>query len=292
MKTHERTRTILMLAPAVLVLLIFYGGALLTVILQSFGYAPLYGINTFPTLSHYRDLFTSVGFWGSLGLTLTYALVPTIIGTLLSIHLALLLQRKGWGQRVFRYVYTLPLVVPYLVGVALITLLWANGGLFARIAFNLGWIESTRDFPRVLYSRAGWGVMLVYIWKQLPFTTLLLSSLLAGSSPDYEAAAATLGANSWQRFWHVTLPKLVPGIVSATLIVFAFNAGSFEVPFILGGGFPNTLPVEAWRAFNDADPARRLTAMTIMTVVAVLSSLILLVYLSFYKRLQRAWGDA
>lgn len=289
--TRERLRTALMLAPALSVLVVFYGGALLTVFLQSLGYAPLYGINDFPTLTHYRTLFTTQGFWGSLGLTFFYAFVPTILGVIVSVVLALLLERTFSRLRWLRYLYSLPLFVPYLVGVALVTLLWANGGLLARAAYALNWIESTRDFPRVLYSRAGWGVMLVYLWKQVPFMTLVLTALLAGQSREYEDAAATLGAGRWRRFWHVTLPQLTPGIVSVSLIVFAFNAGSFEVPFLLAGGFPNTLPVEAWRAFNDADYNQRLLAMAMLSVVGVGSSVLLFIYLRIFRRLRHHWGQ-
>jgi len=279
-----------MLAPVVLVLGVLFLGSLVVALLQSFGYAPLYNINEFPTLRHYRQLFALPGFWVSVGLTFYYAFVPTVVGTVLSIYLALLLRKRFAGKTFFSYVYKLPLMVPYLLGVALTILLFANGGIVARVLFALGLIASTNDFPRILYSHAGWGIMTVYLWKQVPFTTLIVYSVLMGLGRESEEAAATLGASPWQTFWHVTLPQIMPGIVSATVIVFAFNFGSFEVPFILGGGFPNTLPVEAWRAFDDADYSRRLRAMAIVMFIGLLSSTILLTYLTLYRRFERRRG--
>jgi putative spermidine/putrescine transport system permease protein len=132
--------------------------------------------------------------------------------------------------------------------------------------------------------------MFVYLWKQIPFTTLILYSVLMGLGKESEEAAVTLGAGRWQTFWHVTLPQIMPGVVSATIIVFAFNFGSFEVPFILGGGFPNTLPVEAWRAFDDADYSKRLRAMAIVMFIGLLSSAVLLTYLAAYRRFERLRG--
>jgi len=280
----------LMLAPVMLTLGILFVTSLGTAILQSFGYAPLYNVNEFPTLRYYESLFSQSGFWRSVGLTFYYAIVPTIVGTALSIYLALLLRRRFRGKAWVQYIYKLPLMIPYLVGVALTLAIFANGGFLARALYAVGLIETAAEFPRVLYTHGGWGIMLVYIWKQVPFTTLNVYSVLMGLGREHEEAAATLGAKGWQTFWHVTLPQIMPGIVSATVIVFAFNFGSFEVPFILGPGFPNTLPVEAWRAFDDAEYTRRLRAMAIVVVIGALSSAILLTYLAAYRRFERMRG--
>lgn len=280
----------LMLAPVVLTLGVLFVASLGTAVLQSFGHAPVYGIREFPTLRHYQALFTLPGFWASVGLTFYYALVPTIVGTALSVYLALQLRRRFAGKAAFQFVYKLPLMIPYLVGVALTLAIFGNGGFLARVLFALGIIEVPSDFPRVLYTYAGWGVMIVYLWKQIPFTTLIVYSVLMGLGREHEEAAATLGASKAQTFWNVTLPQIVPGIVSATIIVFAFNFGSFEVPFILGAGFPNTLPVEAWRAFSDADYSQRLRAMAIIVFIGLLSGTMLFTYLAAYRRFERFRG--
>ena len=287
---RRRAYVPVMLAPVVLTLGVLFFGSLLVALLQSFGHAPIYGITEFPTLKHYRSLFALPGFWASVGLTFYYAIVPTIIGTIASLYLALTLRRRFRGRRFVQFVYKLPLMIPYLVGVALTIVLFGNGGIVARTLFALGIIDSTGDFPRLIYSHAGWGIMFVYLWKQIPFTTLILYSVLMGLGKESEEAAVTLGAGRWQTFWHVTLPQIMPGVESATIIVFAFNFGSFEVPFILGGGFPNTLPVEAWRAFDDADYSKRLRAMAIVMFIGLLSSAVLLTYLAAYRRFERLRG--
>ncbi len=282
---------LLMLAPVVLILTILFLGSLMVSLLQSFGYAPLYKVNEFPTLKYYRELFALPGFWSSVGYTFYYALVPTVVGTALSIYLALVLRKRFVGKKIFQYIFKLPLMIPYLVGVTLTIVLFSNGGIIARFLHLLGLVETTQDFPRLLYSHGGWGIMMVYLWKQIPFTTLIVSSVLLGLGHESEEAASTLGANASQTFWSVTLPQIMPGIVSATVIVFAFNFGSFDVPFILGGGFPNTLPVEAWRAFDDADYSRRLRAMAIVMFIGFISSIFLFTYLTLYRRFERKRGS-
>lgn len=288
----ERIRIPLMLAPALLVLLVLYLGSLILAFLQSLGYAPIYQINEFPTLRYYREMLTTTGFWQSVFYTFYYALVPTILGLALSIYLALTLRKRFPAKGIFQYVYKLPLMIPYLVGISLTILLFSNGGIIARLLHAVGIIDNPGQFPRLLYDSGGIGIMIVYIWKQVPFMTLIIYSVLLGLGPESEEASATLGANRWQTFWYVTLPQIMPGIITGTAIVFAFNFGSFETPYILGAGFPNTLPVEAWRAFDDADYSRRMYAMAIVTFISVVSGGLLYLYIYWYRRFERQRGRA
>ncbi len=288
----ERIRIPLMLAPALTVLIVLYLGSLIYAFLQSLGYAPVYQINEFPTTRFYREMFSTPGFWRSVYYTFYYALVPTLIGLALSIFLAITLRKRFPGKGAFQYVYKLPLMIPYLVGISLTILLFSNGGIIARILHSIGLIDNPSQFPRLLYDHNGIGIMIVYVWKQVPFMTLIIYSVLLGLGPESEEASATLGANRWQTFWYVTLPQIMPGIVTGTAIVFAFNFGSFETPFILGGGFPNTLPVEAWRAFDDADYTRRLYAMAIVMFISLVSGGLLYLYIYWYRRFEQQRGRA
>jgi putative spermidine/putrescine transport system permease protein len=154
----------------------------------------------------------------------------------------------------------------------------------------LGLIDDPQQFPQLLMTHYGWGVIAVYVWKQMPFITLAMYAVLLGVGRETEEAAAILGANTRQIFFRVTLPQILPGIISSTLICFAFNLGAFEAPFILGGGFPDTLPVVAWRFFNDADYRFQLQGMATVVSIGIVSGLILFTYLAFYRRYERRRG--
>ena len=183
-------------------------------------------------------------------------------------------------------------MVPYSVGIALAVLMLGNGGMLSRMAAGLGLISDPSEFPKILQTHWGWGIIAVNVWKQAPFMTLAISAVLMGIGRDTQEAAAVLGARPGAIFFQVTLPQILPGIVSATLICFAFNMGAFEAPFILGGGFPDTLPVVAWRYFSDADYGFQRQGMAVIMSIAVLSGLILLAYLWLYRRYERSWGRA
>ncbi len=289
----QRKKNILLalqMTPIVLVLFVLFGGALVLAVLQSLGFAPWIGVNTFPDFSYFGALWGSASFWQSLGLTLYYATVSTVIALVLSIFLSLILIKAFPGKTLYKYIYKLPLMIPYTVGIALAVLMLGNGGVISRFAEFVGLIDDPSEFVQIIKNHYGWGIIMVYVWKQVPFITLSIYAVLLGVGRETEEAAAILGANRSSIFFRVTLPQILPGIVSSTLICFAFNIGAFEAPFILGGGFPDTLPVVAWRFFNDADYTMQLQGMATVVSIGIISGGILYAYLTAYRRYETSIG--
>lgn len=272
---QENGRAYLLLLPAVGVIGLLFGGGLVLAVLQSLGLIGLLSEGRL-TLAAYRAALTNPEFLRSLGLSLYLAVVATGLSTGLSVALALLLRRAGqWAS--FAAQITLP--IPYLVGVVGILLLLSPSGLLSRLLFAWGWIQSDQDFPLLVNDAANLGVLLLFLWKEIPFITLILLAVLRAMNPNYEAQARLLGANPWQCFWHVTLPLLRPGILSASLLVFGFIFSAFEVPFLLGSTRPRTLPVLVYRAFTDTDLSRRPEAIALGLILSLLSFLLIGVYL-------------
>jgi len=285
-----RILQLLQLMPILSVLVVLFGGALVMALLQSLGFAPWFGINTFPDLSYFGSLWGSRTFWVSLWLTLYYATVSTLLALVFGTALALALIKVFPGKRLYRYLYKLPLMIPYTVGIALAVIMLGNGGMLSRVAALAGLIDDPGQFPQLLKTHYGWGIIAVYVWKQTPFITLAVYAVLLGIGRETEEAVAILGARRGAIFFRVTLPQILPGIVSSTLICFAFNVGAFEAPFILGGGFPDTLPVVAWRYFNDADYTLQLQGMATVVSIGIVAGVILFAYLWVYRRYERRMG--
>lgn len=256
------------LVPLASFLILTLGGGLLFVLAQSLGFAPWYGINSFPDVAPYRALLERPEIWQSTWLTVVYAFVATAIALVLGTGLALSLRQTAMANTLVRRLLELPLVVPYGVGVALAVLVMGNGGVLSRLVAALGLIDQPGDFPRLIQTHAGYGVIAVYVWKQVPFFAVSVLAILVRRSGDAEDAARILGASRWQVLTSITLPMIVPALSSAALISFAFNVGAFEVPFILGPGYPRTLPVVAWELMSDPDHARQLEAMAIVVLMA------------------------
>ena len=265
----------LLVLPAVSLIAGLFGGGLMLAFLQSVGLLGLTTDGTF-SLDAYRLALSHSAFWHSLGLSLYIAFTATALSTLLSLGLALLLQGAGrWAS--FACQLTLP--IPHLVGIAGILLLLSPSGLLSRLLFNLGWLSSDQDFPLLVNDAANLGVMIHFLWKEIPFMTLILLAVLRGIRPEYGMQARALGASPWQCFWHVTLPLLRSGIISASLIVFGFIFGSFEVPFLLGSTFPKTLPILVYQAFTDSDLTQRPIAVALGLILSLISLGVIALYL-------------
>jgi len=147
----------------------------------------------------------------------------------------------------------------------------------------MGLMEVPADFPVMVFDRPGIAIILTFLWKEVPFIGLVVLAILQSVGPQFEEIAQTLGANRWQRFWSVLLPLIMPGILSTSIIVFAFVFASYEIPLLLGVRFPTTLPVLAFRNYQDPDLALRPEAMAISVILAIIA----VVLLAAYRRLAR-----
>jgi putative spermidine/putrescine transport system permease protein len=264
----------LLMLPAVGVVGLVFGGGLALALLQSIGAIALLGERQI-SLAAYQAALTNPELLRSLSLSLYIAVVATGLSTVLSIGLALLLRTAGrWAS--FACQITLP--IPHLVGIVGVLLLLSPSGFVSRSLYALGWIQSDQDFPLLVNDAANIGVLLHFLWKEVPFITLILLAVLRSINPAYEMQAQILGATPWQRFWNVTLPMMRTGILSSSLIVFGYIFASFEVPFLLGSTRPRTLPVLVYRAFTDSDVTRRAEAIALGIILSALSLSMIVAY--------------
>lgn len=265
----DRPRLVLMLAPALLLL----GGLFLTglglTLLRSFRYIPALGL-TEPDLAAYTAILTAPGFLKSLALSLWIATASTLIAATLSLGVALLLRQTFPGRALISFLVQLNLTIPHIVGAIGILYLVSQSGSFARLAYAAGLINAPAEFPILTHDPYAVGIILLYVWKELPFITLILLANLQTLGEDHEAVARSLGASRWQAFRHVLLPMLLPGLATASALVFAFAFGAYEVPLVLGAHAPKALPVLAWQAWTDTDLATRPEAMAMAVVIAVI----------------------
>ena len=156
--------------------------------------------------------------------------------------------------------------------------LLTQSGLIARAATALGLMEVPAEFPALVFDKFGIAIILTFLWKEVPFVGLVVLAILQSVGPQYEEQARTLGANSRQRFFSVLLPLIMPGIMSTSIIIFAFTFANYEIPLLLGVRFPATLPVVAFRQYQDPDLALRPEAMAISIILAVVAMLLLIAY--------------
>ncbi len=153
--------------------------------------------------------------------------------------------------------FQLPLTVPHLVVAVAVMFLLAPAGLLSRAAAAVGLVDGPAAFPLLVNDRWCVGIVAAYVWKEVPFITLMLLAVLARSGPELLEVGRTLKAGRWQRFRHITLPIIFPSLGAAALIVFAYTFGAFEVPYLLGRTHPMLLPVWSYRSYSDVDLVAR-----------------------------------
>jgi putative spermidine/putrescine transport system permease protein len=273
----QRLRIILLLAPAVLLL----GGLFLTGLglgfVRSLRYMPAIGL-TEPDLQAYATVLSAPGFLASVGLSVWIAGASTAVSAVIALAAALLLREVFPGRRTVGVLFQMNLTIPHVVGALGILYLFSQSGSFARLAHAAGVIAVPGEFPALTHDPYAIGIILTYVWKEVPFIGLILLAKLQTIGPEHEAAARSLGASPVQAFAHVLLPLLLPALVAASAVVFAFALGAYEIPLLLGAHTPKALPILAWQGFTDVELARQPEAYAISMLIALIGAVLLVVY--------------
>ena len=266
----ERWRIAAMFAPTVIVIGVLFGGGLAYGLLQSLGWQPLIGRREL-SLDAYANIVASERyagqFWSGLLLSLWISLASTVLSAVLAVAAAILLRRSFWGKRLSTFLFQFNLPIPHVVAAIGILFVFSQSGLLSRLGAQIGLYKAPSGFPVLVRDRYGIGIILSYLWKEVPFVGVIVLAVLQSLGRDYEDSARNLGANRWQRFRYVTLPTIAPALLSASILVFAFTFGAFEVPGILGMRFPRALPVLSMRFFLDADLNARAEAMALNVII-------------------------
>lgn len=275
----------LLLVPQILLGLIFIIG-LGTGIIQSLGVIPAFGL-TEPTLDYYKEVLTrpdtvqSIRY--SLYIAFVSAFLAVVIGTLFCLVLVRMNRTKGGVLRIVQ----LPIIVPHVVVALFVVNILSQNGILARICAALGLITEQQQFPMLIYDAHGFGVILAYLWKEIPFIVYFVLALMANINGSLGEAAVNLGASSWKAFIKVTLPLCMNTILSGFLIVFVFSLGAFELPYLLGATIPKALPIQAYLEYSSPELLDRPYAMAINGIIMVISLAAAVVYYILIQRSSR-----
>lgn len=279
-------RITLLLTPALLVVAVFFATGVTEAVAQSLGYQPFVPGGRW-SIDAYRALWKDPAVRASILLTLRVAVVSTVVSAALGVSAALLIRRLGRTRGLITAVFAGNLAVPHVVGALCMLLLLSQGGLLSRLSHAAGLTGSPADFPALTGDRFGWAIIADYVWKETPFLAVVALAALSRGVAELEAVARTLGADRRRRLRHVTLPILAPTVGAGSVLVFAFAAGSYEVPYLLGRPYPATLPVVALQYYDDTDLTARPEAMAIAVLITVLTCVVAAGYLFVAARSAR-----
>lgn len=186
-------------------------------------YSLLGGYRDFIWFDHYSYMIHDSIFWTSLWVTVKFVILKVPIQIVLSLALAVLLQRETIGAGIVRSAILAPLVTSLIV----VSILWAmmyhsQQGLIQSFLTSVGLPRQAFLSDSTLALPA---ITVMMIWKDLGFTLIIILAGLKGIPSMYYEAAVVDGAGRWQMFRNVTLPLLMPILmfVTVTQTIFSFQ---------------------------------------------------------------------
>ena len=278
------TNRFLKLSPLLLpYLALFCGGVFLTVC-QSFGILtplPTQGgaLDAYAKLAADRSFYASFVF--SIGVAATSAFISVAIGTLLAYRTWQLPQKLASVA----LVYKIPLILPHIAVAFVVLIFWSQSGIVASAAHGLGLIHAMADFPNLLYSGWGMGMILAYALKGTPFAMLLVLALLVRFDTRQIQTAAMLGASGLRIFISVVLPRLAPAMHTGFIILFLYSFGAFDIPYVLSESRPGMLSIQVYDLYFKHDLSRRPEAMAILVIMFCFAVLFIVAYSKVVHRL-------
>lgn len=211
----------------------------------------------------FPDLLTSEASLQALGTSLRTSLLATSLCLVLGVPLAVVLARGSFrGISVLRGLVLVPLVLPPVVGGLALLYTFGRRGLIGEYLEGAG--------IRIAFTTAA--VVLAQTFVALPFLVMSLEGALRSAGSRYDDVAATLGARPTTVFRRVTLPLVLPGLMSGAVLAFARALGEFGATLTFAGSLPGvtrTLPLEIYLQ-RETDPDAAVALSLVLIAVAAL----------------------
>ena len=215
--TWKHRAHVVMALPVFLILffIMYVPMAGLVMAFKNFNYAdgiwksPWNGIENFKFLLASKATFISIT-----KNTILYYLLFTAIGTLLNVTLAIMIDKLVF-KKMAKTMQTL-MIIPVFISYAAVQFI-----VYAFISSDTGIINHMLGTSTRFYSAPRlwpWILLIVKIWKDTGYGSVLYMSVLAGIDSELYEAADIDGANSWQKIWHITIPSLIPMVTVMLLL--------------------------------------------------------------------------
>ena len=275
----------LMLTPPVLFLLAFLGYPFFYGVYLSFFRREVAGPATFVGLGNFVTLANDPIFWQSVGNTVKFTGVATILKALGGLGMALVMNQNFRMKAITRALLLLPFIVPTVLStVAWQWILDPGMGLFNRLLVESGLATKGPSWLGTP-TLAMVSIIMVNVWRGLPFFGISILAGLQTIPVELHESATIDGAGTWGRFLHVTLPSLLPVIFIVTTFSIILTFFDFQLVYVLTGGGPaNSTHLMATYAYSLSMGAGQmgLGSAVALSMVPVLG--LLLVLLTLYVR--------
>lgn len=186
-------------------------------------------------LKNYREVLGNTAFRLAVTNTLKFTMICIPLLIVLSLFLAVLLQKLRVGGRLLKSAFLLPVAVPAASVVLVWKVLFHSNGLINGILVGaggekVGWMTTDAAF---------WVLVISYLWKNLGYDMVLWMAGLAGIPTEIYEAARVDGAGEWQCFLRITLPNLLPSLYTISVLSFLNSFKVFREAWLVAGDYPH-----------------------------------------------------
>ena len=186
----------------------------------------------FVGLDNYKEIFSEPLFFKILYNTIVFAVSTSVLGVIIPLILACILNSKIRGSEFYKTAYFLPFITPMIViGVVWEWIFDPNIGLLNHILhLHINWLYDTHYAMTAL--------IIVSVWKLIGYNMVIFLSSLAGISQSMFEAAKIDGANPFQTFKNVSVPLLSPTIFFVVIITAISSFQIFDLIYLMTQGGP------------------------------------------------------
>lgn len=254
----------LLLLPGIGFIVFFILMSACVMVMQSFGFYNYTGESGF-SLEFWKGVFDQ-SFFDSLLFSLKIGIGSSMISIIVCYPLALLLQNAPFKKTLLSII-KIPLFIPALVGSFLIINVIDYHGLLNEVLMFLGVISEPL---RLRNDPQGIAVLIIQVWKNVPFQMILMFSAIEGIRKDVKDAARNLGAGYFSVLRHIILPLSLPSALVAVIMVFIRTFNDFAISNTAGPLYPtslaNMMHVEAYM-FGDWNTSACIGVMMLITTI-------------------------
>ncbi|MGD9009334.1 MAG: sugar ABC transporter permease [Desulfobacteraceae bacterium] len=233
---QEHISAWLYLAPALILLSIFIFYPTVRLLCDSFYSWDGMGERTFIGIQNYRMLIQDDEFWQTVKNSFVFIVGSVPTGMAISLAMALLIQKHLIGRDIFRTIFFAPVVTSLVAaGLVFVWLLNYDFGVLNMMLEKFGLAK----IPWLVNDKyAMLSVIVMTIWKDAGYNMILFLAGLNNISESYYEAARIDGAGSWQMFWKITWPLLMPTTFFILVVRIIFSFRTFEQIYAMTKGGP------------------------------------------------------
>ena len=205
------------------------------------------------TTQWYGKLFSNSALIGSLWYSLIIAVLATVISVVIGTLGALGLKRFEFrGKKLINNMLYIPIIVPEIVLAVALLIIFLNLG----VALGMG------------------SILIGHCTFCIPYAVVTIKGRISGDGNSLEEASMDLGANRFQTFWRVTLPSIMPGVMSAAFLSFTLSIDDVVMSNMLAGAKNSTLPVLIL-SMNKTGITPDVNALTTIMILVIVAGMVL-----------------